>query len=116
MNNKDDMFEISPNVEVGTEVLDPTMPSDLDFEQKPPSQELKPVQSSAPSHPQIFEPGTLAIKSYSVKGTTIFSLPPQYPIGSIAPQNIHTFPIKDLGEDQRSAGLWRIWESIVGYV
>lgn len=32
MTNKDELFEIAPPDNVGTEILDPTMPSNLDFE------------------------------------------------------------------------------------
>lgn len=59
---------------------------------------------------------SINLKSYSVKGNTIFSLPPQYPIGSVAPAGVHTIPVHDLSEGQRTGGLWSIWESLVGFV
>lgn len=59
---------------------------------------------------------TLLIKSFSVKGRADFSLPPKYPLGAIFPADTNTFIVLDLSEEQRSKGLWGIWESIVGYV
>ena len=57
----------------------------------------------------------IPLKSYTVKGNTIFSLPPQYPIGSIAPLSTVTTPIRDYSREQRSEGIWGIWEKVVGY-
>ena len=58
----------------------------------------------------------MSIKSFSVKGSSVFSLPPQYPIGSVAPSSTQTLPVRDLSGDQRTKGLWGVWESVVGYV
>lgn len=44
MTNKDELFEIAPQDNVGTEILDPTMPSNLDFE-------LPEIQKNNPEKP-----------------------------------------------------------------
>ena len=94
------------------------MPSNLDFDDKNKEQELKQFkgESKLAQEPQpIVELPNLTLKSYKVKGKTIFSLPPQYPVGSISPLSTPTFPIRDYSREERSDGIWGVWEKIIGY-
>ena len=94
--------------QVGTEILESDMPSNIDFDSK------QPAADSVPHSSPIQYDG-LTIKSYSVKGKSIFSLPPQYPLDSIAPLDINTLPVRCLSQEELSAGLKGFWESLVGY-
>ena len=75
----EERFEIAPSdeVEVGTEILDPNLPSNLDFEQ-PASKSIEMVDMK-PKHPNEQPLGKVDlenfdIRSYIIKGKVAFNL------------------------------------------
>lgn len=120
--NKEERFEIAPEEDavVGTEVLDPNLPSNLDFDHHQPAAiemvEMKGKQSNQ-DRPAVlgkidFE--NLDIRSYSVKGKVVFNLAPQHPLKAVLPLATRTHPVKCFSEES-SGGLKGIWEALVGY-
>ena len=115
----EERFEIAPSeeVQVGTEVLDPDLPSNLDFDQPAPKSiemvDMKPKQSGeAPLGKVDLE--NFDIRSYIIKGKVVFHLAPQHRVDDVLPASTATFKVKCFN-DEHSSGLKRIWEALVGY-
>jgi hypothetical protein len=105
-------------VQVGTEILDPTLPSNIDFEEG----EKRAIEmvEMRPKHEKEEVPlgkidlENIEIKSYTIKGKVVFNLEPQYKVHEGLPANTQTFHVKSFN-DEYSPGFKRIWETLVGY-
>jgi hypothetical protein len=104
-------------VVVGTEVMDPSLPSNLDFDQREqPAIEMVEIKPNQPKQPHPSPPPALGkidlenldIRSYSVKGKVVFSLAPQHPVGKLIPGGPRTYPVKCFSEES-SGGLRGLW-------
>ena len=65
------MFEFGgtePKVEIGTEILDPSLPSNLDFDSKKGEYEGKEIQNNPYSAKKSVESLVDSIRNYTVKG------------------------------------------------
>ncbi len=104
-----ELFEIAEPENIGTEILDPTLPSNLDFDSEKPSIELADMSQKARQQ-QLgrIDLDNEEIRSYSVKGKVIFNLEPHYQRGAALPSNVATFPVKCYN-DESSGGLKGIW-------
>lgn len=114
------MFEFNEkdkDLQIGTEILDPSMPSDLNFDDKPKKQyEGMQVDSN---YKYVKGKTKISagdeIKSFTIKGKPTMDNQPKYKCASIVQQHVDTFEVKAYDEI-KSGGLRSIWETVVGYV
>lgn len=111
-----EMFEISDKHEVvGTEIFDPNMPSNLDFDDKEEDQHehtfINPEKKIAEMNKSIVI--GMHLQEFKVKGKITNKPNAAYQVGSAFPLLAQTHPIRLF--DQQSKGLTKLWEAIVGY-
>lgn len=115
------MFQFNENdqdqPQIGTEILDPSLPSDLNFD----SNKKKQFEGEQVGKDYKYVKGKSnvsagdEIRTYSLKGKSEFNQEPKYKEASIVHDHVDTFEVKALDEE-RSGGWKSIWESFVGYV
>ena len=98
------MFEITgednmgSSPQIGTEILDPTMPSDLNFDGGNQEYEGQQISRNANYVKDSQAWGDQEIKSFTVKGKCSMEMEPKYRQASIVMENLKTFQVKAYDE------------------
>ena len=104
--------------QIGTEILDPSMPSDLNFDSTSKKKQLEGEEISK-DYKYIKGKSNISagdeIRTYTLKGKAKEEQEPKYKEASIVHDHVDTFEVKALDEE-KSRGWKSIWESVVGYV
>ena len=117
MEKEIEMFEIKDKNDavVGTEIFDPNLPSNIDFDEKEEEQHEKSFinpDKKIPEMGQALNIGT-DLKAYRLTGKLTSNPKSQHPTGAIINHLSNSHSAKVL--DHKGSGLKKIWESLMGY-